>query len=42
VTIRIRIIRGFRETEELQQECGLSPTLLKIYLERVFYDWKKK
>jgi hypothetical protein len=42
MTIGIRIIRGFTETEGLQQERRLSPTFFKIYLENVLYDWKKK
>jgi hypothetical protein len=42
LTIEIRIITGFRETEGLQQECGLSQTLFKIYLELVLYDWNKQ
>jgi len=36
------LTRDFTETERLQEECGLSPTLFKIYLESVLYDWNKK
>jgi hypothetical protein len=31
-----------KTTKELKQGFGLSPPLINIYLERVFYDWNKK
>ena len=37
-----RISTGFRTMEGLKQGCGLSPTLFKIYLESILYDWYKK
>jgi len=36
------ITKDFKVTKALRQGCSLSPTLLKIYLERVLWDWKKK
>jgi hypothetical protein len=33
---------SFRTTKGLIHGCGLSPTLLKIYLDSVLYNWNKK
>jgi hypothetical protein len=42
VNIGSRISAGFKTIKGLKQECGLLPTLLKIYLENVLYDGNKK
>ena len=34
--------KGFKVTKGLRQGCSLSPTLLKVYLERVLRNWKRK
>ena len=36
------ITQGFKVTKGLRQVCSLSPTLFKIYLERVLRNWKRK
>jgi len=36
------ITKGFKVTKGLRQGCSLSPTLFKIYLERVLRNWKKR
>ena len=36
------ITAGFKVTKGLRQGCSLSPTLFKIYLERVLRNWKRK
>jgi len=36
------ITQGFKVTKRLRQGCSLSPTLFKIYLERVLRNWKTK
>jgi hypothetical protein len=42
VKIGNRISTGFRTTKRLIQGCGLSPSLFKIYLASVLYNWNKK
>jgi hypothetical protein len=37
-----RISTSFRTTKGLKQGCRLSPTLIKIYLENVLYNWNNK
>jgi hypothetical protein len=37
-----QITKGFKVTKGLRQGCSLSPTLFKIYLERVLRNWKMK
>ena len=34
--------RRFKVTEGLRQDCSLSPTVFKVYLERVLRNWKRK
>ena len=34
--------KGFKVTEGLRQGCSLSPTVFKVYLERVLRNWKRK
>jgi hypothetical protein len=36
------ITKGFKFTKGLRQGCSLSPTLFKIYPERVLRNWKRK
>jgi hypothetical protein len=36
------ITKGFKVTKGLRQGCSLSPTLFKIYQERVLRNWKRK
>jgi hypothetical protein len=36
------ISTGFRTTEGLKQGCGISPDLLKMFLESVLYTWNKR
>jgi hypothetical protein len=35
------ITKGFKVTKGLRQGCSLSPTLFKIYLEKVLRKWKR-
>lgn len=37
-----QISKGFTANKGLKQECCLSPTLFKIYLEQVLKPWKRK
>jgi hypothetical protein len=32
----------FRTTKGVKEECGVSPSLFKIYLQSVLYNWNKK
>ena len=36
------ITRGFEVIKGLRKGCSLSPTLFKIYLERMLRNWKRK
>jgi hypothetical protein len=36
------ITMGFKVTKGLRQGCSLSPTLFKVYLERVLRNWKTR
>jgi len=36
------ITKAFNVTKGLRKGCSLSPTLFKMYLERVLRNWKKK
>jgi hypothetical protein len=36
------IAKGIKVTKGLRQGCGLSPTLFKIYIERVLRNRKRK
>ena len=37
-----QITKGFKVTEGLRQGCSLLPTIFKIYMGRVLWDWKRK
>jgi hypothetical protein len=42
IKIENLITKGCKVTKGLSQGCSLSPTLFKIYLERVLRNWKRR
>jgi hypothetical protein len=42
IKIGNQTMKGFKISKGLRQGCSLSPTLFKIYLERVLRNWKRK